>query len=953
VRVDGPGSLLDIDLEGRTSVSFVGNSAVGEANVGIFEIVNGGRADFSSSLRFGNQAGAVGQLLVDGPGSELNIGTFIQAGWYGTGSFRVSDGGTLNQLSPSHISSIGRQVGSYGTFVIDGAGSKAVFAQTLFVATGDDSFMSEGTGTGVVEIGNGGLLDVGSVLAVRGQGSILLDNGTIRMGESGEMSVAGPNASLQGEGVVEGNLLVGNLATIAGTGSGIVVEGTLTGNGVVENLTVGGVRVASQFGRMILNNVGFANDAVITVAINGASDANGLLDWDSNTSLAGTHLEVSIETFITNPDWAAQILPAGVNYGFASVTVPEGWSFDDGLLSVSGDLPPPPPPAIVSDWVPSGTSVVWRSAANWSEDGFPNDGLTVARFGSVYNDGGLLSGVPTTTVTVSVSGAGGTQNVGAVVLGSDNTVDRRVRHNTANMRGAIAIHGVALDIEGKSFDNLLLANFSQDNSIRFQSWASTQLFDVIFMRSGIIHVENPDAMIRSTSRIYEPEGASVSITKTGAGILNLGVDFGAEDPARVSITGDMILREGIIQNTYSGGAEDGQIESSPYGFGNLVLQGGNVRSTTGTGRSVFNNVVLDGTVAFGSPDPDYNGNQTVSDNAGGSTTLASNSTVVIHNTTTWAQTIGGEFGLTKQGPGTLIFSGAGGPLSHSGPTVVEEGLLRGNTALLSSPVSVLPGATLAFGTASVAGPMFVGDSLTLSSGSNIVFRMNDAGSRDSVIVEGPVSVGGASLSLSLGYQPTSSAAIVLVENLSGDPVAGVFTYEGNSLPEGAEVTVTTGEFSQDFTITYEYNGSSVALLPVGGISSNAFGEWVAGYDLTGEDATPEANPAGDGFTNLAKFAFGVNPNLSVPSLADVSQSGESLVLRWNRSNDSEIFYQIDKSTNLVDWSRLQGASPSLMAVPDVTPPNGYERFEWSVNISGEGPRAFYRVKAEVDSSLLP
>lgn len=956
VRVDGAGSLLDIDLEGRTSVSFVGNTGVVEGNVGILEIVNGGRANFSSSLRFGNLAGAVGQLLVDGPGSEITIGNFIQAGWNGTGSFRVSNGGTLNQLSPTYTSSVGRQVGSHGTFVIDGAGSKASFSQSLFVATGDAGFESEGTGTGVVQILDGGLLEVASLLAVRGEGSILLNNGTIRIGENGELSVAGPNTSLSGEGLIEGNLLVGNLATIAGTGDGIVVDGILAGNGAVENLTVGGVRVASQVGPLALNNVGFGNHAVITVAINDSSDANGLLEWDANTSLAGVNLDISIETFITDPDWAAQILPAPAvgGYGFASVTVPEGWSFADGLLSVSGDSPPPPPPAIISEWVPETNSVFWRSGANWSEDGFPDDGLTVARFGSVYNDGGSLSGVPTTTVTVHVGSAGGTQDVGAIVLGSDNTVNRRVRHNVLNTRGALAVHGVSLDIEGRSFDSLLLANFSQDNSVRIQSWASTQLFDLVFMRSGVIHVENPNAVIRSTSRIYEPEGTSVSITKTGEGILNLGVDFGSEDSDRVSITGDMILQEGILENTYSGAGADGVIQSSPYGFGNLILQGGNVRSTTSTGRSIFNNVILDGTVAFGSPDPAFNGNQTVSTNAGGSTTLASNSAVVIHDTTTWEQGISGEFGLAKLGPGTLIFTGEGGGLTYAGTTVVEEGVLQVNTALWSSPLSVLPGATLAFGTASEPGEMFAGSSLTLSNGSNIAFRLEEADLYDSMIVEGPISLGGASLELSLGYQPDPSfAAIVLVQNISAEPVAGVFSYEGNVLLEGSELTVTTGEFVQEFVITYQHNGTSVALLPLGGISSSVFGEWAAGFDLTGDDATPEANPAGDGFTNLEKFSFGVNPNVFVMSLADVSQSGEFLFLRWNRSNDSGISYQIDRSTDLVGWLLLEGASPSVMAIPDVTPPAGYERVEWSVDTSTEGLRAFYRVQADVDSSLLP
>jgi len=41
-----------------------------------------------------------------------------------------------------------------------------------------------------------------------------------------------------------------------------------------------------------------------------------------------------------------------------------------------------------------------------------------------------------------------------------------------------------------------------------------------------------------------------------------------------------------------------------------------------------------------------------------------------------------------------------------------------------------------------------------------------------------------------------------------------------------------------------------------------FEDWAAGYELTGGDALPTANPDGDAFTNLQEFAFGFNPTVS-------------------------------------------------------------------------------------------
>src|SRR5690606_37678667 len=110
-----------------------------------------------------------------------------------------------------------------------------------------------------------------------------------------------------------------------------------------------------------------------------------------------------------------------------------------------------------------------------------------------------------------------------------------------------------------------------------------------------------------------------------------------------------------------------------------------------------------------------------------------------------------------------------------------------------------------------------------------------------------------------------------------------------------------------------------------------FADWTAGYGLAGADAAPDASPAGDGFTNLQKFAFGLNPNVPAASLADVSRDGDLLVLRWNQRTGGGIDYTVESSATLASesWTEIPGATPAVMGAPDVTPPAGYERVEWT------------------------
>lgn len=127
------------------------------------------------------------------------------------------------------------------------------------------------------------------------------------------------------------------------------------------------------------------------------------------------------------------------------------------------------------------------------------------------------------------------------------------------------------------------------------------------------------------------------------------------------------------------------------------------------------------------------------------------------------------------------------------------------------------------------------------------------------------------------------------------------------------------------------NGSSAAInaIRITEVVS-PLSDWYAANGLTGADATPEANPAGDGISNLLKYAFNMDPNTlysgearhlspgsgqsGLPSITGIeTPGGRKLRIEFlRRRNDASIIYQPRFSTDLQGWV------PAI-ATPVVTP----------------------------------
>ncbi len=135
---------------------------------------------------------------------------------------------------------------------------------------------------------------------------------------------------------------------------------------------------------------------------------------------------------------------------------------------------------------------------------------------------------------------------------------------------------------------------------------------------------------------------------------------------------------------------------------------------------------------------------------------------------------------------------------------VQSGATFGGAGQVNNTISVLGGGTLAPGSRTAVGTLSTAGALSLESGAHIQFDLSTAISYDALAASSPVSLDGADLVLTLGYQPSAGDAFVLIENNSGEAIDGLLSYEGTILHDGDLFSVTSGGFTQEFQIDYDY-----------------------------------------------------------------------------------------------------------------------------------------------------
>lgn len=254
--------------------------------------------------------------------------------------------------------------------------------------------------------------------------------------------------------------------------------------------------------------------------------------------------------------------------------------------------------------------------------------------------------------------------------------------------------------------------------------------------------------------------------------------------------------------------------------------------------------------------------------------------------------------FTKTGAGTLILSGKGTsePLAVNGGTLrltsqcgqvtVSAGTLTGAGA--AGFTSVAGGAHVAPGDPDAPGTLTVGSGLSLSPGCQLDFRLGPAGADRLVLTGHSVQLGGmvvVNVNDAGGLAPGQMYSLFDFGSATGvtsdafvlgaGPVGGTFSIVGQTLQ------LTTA-----------------ALTP--------FQQWQRQHFGTSADpnAALGANPAGDGISNLVKYALGLDPLRSaVAGLPAVSANAGLLTLTYTRSLvATDIVYQPLASDDLQTWS---------------------------------------------------
>jgi autotransporter-associated beta strand protein len=122
---------------------------------------------------------------------------------------------------------------------------------------------------------------------------------------------------------------------------------------------------------------------------------------------------------------------------------------------------------------------------------------------------------------------------------------------------------------------------------------------------------------------------------------------------------------------------------------------------------------------------------------------------------------------------------------------------------------------------------------------------------------------------------------------------------------------------------------------------DAFGQWADHHGLLGADRDENADPDGDGLSNLREYAFGGNPVAPDTEAWLVSQDAANLVFSWLQRADSSLSYTLLEHGDLVAGPWL----PSVVPIEPATgpaPPPGYGWVRISVPADG---KKFFRVQA--------
>lgn len=284
-------------------------------------------------------------------------------------------------------------------------------------------------------------------------------------------------------------------------------------------------------------------------------------------------------------------------------------------------------------------------------------------------------------------------------------------------------------------------------------------------------------------------------------------------------------------------------------------------------------VEVDGTVTFrnltfqtgGYTIADANSNGTLSLSAAGTVSTAT-------GTTTISENIGGSFGLTKMGAGTLVLSGTN---TYSGSTTISDGKLTLNFGLISSNVLnsstslVLGGGALELSSSPLLGlnsQTFASTSLSAGTASQVIMTQNGLGT----------------LGLTLGAITRGAQSTVDFSGtgVSSSPASGLSATMLRSSDGQAYATVNGGA---DWAGKGALSSAIVAFGSVGSYISSTAGGFTGNSNI---DIASGINTTLSSNTSITTLRFNVNQARTVTINSGINLTVTGGILVTNNSNAS-------------------------------------------------------------------
>ncbi len=245
-------------------------------------------------------------------------------------------------------------------------------------------------------------------------------------------------------------------------------------------------------------------------------------------------------------------------------------------------------------------------------------------------------------------------------------------------------------------------------------------------------------------------------------------------------------------------------------------------------------------------------------------------------------------------------------------------------------------------------PIFIqgdafGSAVAISDGSMLVgapFESSYTTGVDSTPNENALGAGAAYAYFTSG-QAATSPTVTSISPITGDPTGGTsVTIHGTGFFGATGVTiggtaVTSFSVIDDNIIMAttaaraEGTGLSVVVTtPIGSNAANtlfavssltASQQWRLSYFGSSNDGSNDADPDGDGLSNLLEYALGSSPNTrSSGAVLEADAADDRLVLTFNRIADPDLTYTVQGSNDLGNWSDIWTSTGSANVSGPIT-----------------------------------